>query len=253
MNLTHHLRVSAPLPQAWAVFSRLDALAPCLPGASVDRRDGDEFSGSLRMKFGPTSLDYRGSGRSLKRDRTSRVMRWEAAGTDRRGHGTARATITATFEDAGPDTEIAVAVALDLTGRPALFGRGVVSEAIERWLDQVAGCLSSRLAAGLGADLQTDPIEANRDPRLVEGDDEEDLLEPTTELGADLGDIDEPDPAPRRAAPPYPYRPPTVAPVAVPSGAGLDRLPALARRYGPLLGALGLVLAVVLRLRRRRG
>ena len=54
-----------------------------LPGRHDHKRvDGDEFSGSVKIKLGPISLMYNGSGRYVERNDADRRVVIEARGKD---------------------------------------------------------------------------------------------------------------------------------------------------------------------------
>ena len=52
MELEHEFTVPVPVDQAWPVLLDVERIAPCLPGATLDSVDGDEFTGRLKVKSG---------------------------------------------------------------------------------------------------------------------------------------------------------------------------------------------------------
>ena len=128
MDLTHRFSVPAQMDEAWNAFNDLEGLAPCFPGATISSVEGDEFSGSVKIKLGPIALVYNGSGRYVERNDAERRVVIEARGKDKRGNGTATATVTAKFAGNGDQTQIEVFTDLAITGKPAQFGRGVISD-----------------------------------------------------------------------------------------------------------------------------
>ena len=152
MDLTHRFSVPTGVAEAWDAFNDLEGLAPCFPGATITSVDGDEFSGSVKIKLGPISLMYNGSGRYIERNDADRRVVIEARGKDKRGNGTATATVTASFAESGAQTDVEVLTDLVITGKPAQFGRGVISDVSDKLLDQFVSCVSGRFTGGLGAD-----------------------------------------------------------------------------------------------------
>src|SRR5690625_3989230 len=65
VQLEHHFEVPASRAETWARFNDLEQVVPCFPGASLTEVDGDEFTGTVKVKLGPISLQYKGSGRYL--------------------------------------------------------------------------------------------------------------------------------------------------------------------------------------------
>ena len=129
MELHHEFTVPLDVDAAWVAFNDLERIGPAFPGAAVTSVDGDDFTGTAKVKLGPISLQYTGTGRFLSRDEAARQAVIEASGKDRRGNGTAAALITARVEavDAGT-TRVVLDTDLRITGRPAQFGRGVISD-----------------------------------------------------------------------------------------------------------------------------
>lgn len=155
MDLTHQFEVPASPDTTWATFNDLEQVVPCFPGATLTSVDGDEFEGTVRLKLGPISLTYKGKGKFLERDEQARRVVMEAHGTDRRGNGTAGITVTATMnehtggEQSGAGgTVIDVVTALDISGKPAQFGRGMIQRVSDRMLNQFLDCMKEKMANG---------------------------------------------------------------------------------------------------------
>ena len=145
MELQHTFTVPIGVDAAWTAFNDIEGIAPCLPGATITSVEGDEFTGAAKVKLGPISLQYTGKGRWTSRDAAEYRAVIEASGKDKRGNGTAAATITAHLEPEGSGTRVVVDTDLRITGRPAQFGRGVIEEVGNKLLGQFATCLSERL------------------------------------------------------------------------------------------------------------
>jgi len=147
MELHHRFTVPAPIEETWAAFNDLERVAPCFPGAALSSVEGDEFTGSCKVKLGPISLLYTGKGTFLERDASTYRARIEAKGKDKRGNGTAGAKVTAQLRSEGDTTVVEVATDLQITGKPAQFGRGVIQDVSDRLLDQFVACLRDTLGA----------------------------------------------------------------------------------------------------------
>jgi carbon monoxide dehydrogenase subunit G len=179
VELQHTFTVPIGLDDAWAAFNDIEGIAPCLPGATITSVDGDEFTGAAKVKLGPISLQYTGKGRWASRDAAEYRAVIEASGKDRRGNGTAAATITGHLEPEGSGTRVVLDTDLKITGRPAQFGRGVIEEVGNKLLDQFAACLSQRLgqdeAAGSGEGGSGEPalpaVAGETPPAVPEGAD----------------------------------------------------------------------------------
>jgi carbon monoxide dehydrogenase subunit G len=146
VKLEHSFTVPADLDTVWAAVLDPERVAPCMPGASLSEVDGDSFKGTVKVKVGPISLQYKGSGEFLEKDEAARRVVIKAAGKDTRGNGTASATVTVTLRAEGAGTAGSVDTDLSITGKPAQFGRGLISEVGGKILDSFANCLATKLA-----------------------------------------------------------------------------------------------------------
>ncbi|MEU5258025.1 SRPBCC domain-containing protein [Amycolatopsis sp. NPDC021455] len=146
MRLDHEFTVPAPIGEVWLAVVDPERVAPCMPGATLTKVEGDRFSGTVKVKLGPISLLYKGNGEFLEKDEAAHKVTIKASGKDSRGAGTAAATVTLTLTETDGGTHGAVATDLAITGKPAQFGRGLISEVGGKILDTFAGCLSGKLA-----------------------------------------------------------------------------------------------------------
>lgn len=144
MQLDHSFVVPVPPTEAWRLFQDIGRIAPCLPGAVLDELDGDSLAGRVKVKVGAVQMSYRGRG-SVERDEAAQRIVLDLSGSETRGAGTAAAKVTATLTEEGGRTRVRVLTDLDLTGRPAQFGRGILVEVGNRLVQQFAANLETYL------------------------------------------------------------------------------------------------------------
>jgi carbon monoxide dehydrogenase subunit G len=152
MELDNSFTVPVPPEQAWDVLLDVERIAPCMPGATVDDVDGDVVNGRIRIKVGPVSLTYRGTAKFTERDSDARTVALEASGKETRGAGTASATVRASLAPDPVGTLVTMHTDMNVTGRPAQFGRGVMVEVGGKLVDQFAANLAKLLAGDQGGD-----------------------------------------------------------------------------------------------------
>jgi carbon monoxide dehydrogenase subunit G len=148
MEMDHSFTVPVPPDRAWDVLLDVEKIAPCMPGATVDEFDGEVVTGRIKVKVGPVSLTYRGTAKFTERDPDARVIVLEASGKETRGAGTASATVRATLEpeSGGEGTTASMHTTMNVTGRPAQFGRGVMIEVGSKLVEQFAQNLRQLIA-----------------------------------------------------------------------------------------------------------
>lgn len=160
MELTNTFTIAAPIDDVWRALNDPEFVAPCFPGADLTEYTGDSFTGGVKVKLGPVSLKYKGTGTYVERDDANRSMVIEAEGRDTNGNGTARATITGTMRSAGPkNTEVTMVTDLNITGRPAQFGRGIMTDVADKIIGQFAARLADKLSGNTdesGASAEAD-------------------------------------------------------------------------------------------------
>jgi carbon monoxide dehydrogenase subunit G len=243
MELEHSFTVPVPADQAWDVLLDVERVAPCMPGATLDSVAGDEIKGKIKVKLGPVSMTYAGTARFTDRDRDAGVVILSASGKETRGAGTASATVRSELHGEGDQTEVTVHTSLNVTGRPAQFGRGVMADVSAKLIGIFAKNLADMLAAGNGAAPE---------PAVPEPAAPESSVQATAHTGPADTHVD---PVPATTAAPV-----RTAPAAAPAAsedslnllqvAGLPVLKRIAAPAGALLAVLGGIL--IWRRRRRK-
>jgi len=148
VQLENSFTVPVPVDEAWRVLLDIERIAPCMPGAALDSVDGDDFTGRVKVKLGPINLTYQGKASFIEKDEAAHRVVIDARGKDQRGNGTAAATVTANLKAEGSITRVDVLTDLNITGRPAQFGRGVMTDVGNKLLGQFADKLAAQLGAG---------------------------------------------------------------------------------------------------------
>jgi MYXO-CTERM domain-containing protein len=211
LELDHSFTVPVDVDEAWRTLLDIRRVAPCMPGAALESVDGDEFTGTVKVKLGPISLTYKGKASFVEKDDAAHRAVIDARGRDARGNGTAAAKVTATLSEDNGATTVAVHTDLDITGRPAQFGRGVMVD--------VGNKLIGQFADNLAAELR----------------------------GPDPAGASEPSSASDPAAAPRPTAAPEPEPINLIESAG----PAVAKRIAPVALAVLVLLIGLRRRRRR--
>jgi uncharacterized protein len=160
LELKHSFSVPASVAETWAAFEDIESVAGCFPGATVTEVSGDDFKGSCKVKLGPISLVYAGTGTFVEKDEAAGRFVVDAKGKDKRGNGTAGAKVTATFADEGSTTRVDVTTDLSITGKPAQFGRGVMQDVSDKLLQQFVDCLQGRVGSDTPAEEPAAPAPA---------------------------------------------------------------------------------------------
>jgi hypothetical protein len=187
-------------------------------------------------------LQYAGSGSFLERDDDRKRAVIEAKGKDKRGNGTAGATVRIQLAPAGAGTRVDVVTELAITGKPAQFGRGVMQDVSDKLLQQFVSCIAAQLSPAPGFRGHPEiPDEARPPFPAVSGETDASSAAAASSAGAGAG---------AGAEPSSPVRPAASAGASEPEALDLGStvLPVLLRTYAPYAaaGMVGLVIGYLL-------
>jgi carbon monoxide dehydrogenase subunit G len=160
MKLDNTFTIPVPAEDAWRVLLDIERIAPCVPGAMITSADGDNYQGTMKVKLGPVGLTYKGSLSFKSRDEAARIAVIEGGAREARGNGTAKATVTCRLAESAGGTDVFVETELDITGKPAQFGRGVFTEVAGALIGQFAANLAAEITASVGAATATADVAA---------------------------------------------------------------------------------------------
>jgi carbon monoxide dehydrogenase subunit G len=145
MKIQNEIEVAAPPEELFGVLSDVERVAPLLPGATLEGKDGDAYRGAVKLKIGPITASYRGRLRFLELDEESHRAVMEASAQETNGQGNAQATITASVSGSDSQSVLNLDTDLEVRGKAAQFGRGVLGNVSQRILDQFARNLESEV------------------------------------------------------------------------------------------------------------
>ena len=147
MKLEHSFQVAAPLERVWAALIDVQRVAPCLPGAEITEAGEDgTYRGTFSVRLGPTTAAYRGELSMEEVDESAHRAVMRASGQDKRGQGSAKATIVSTMRREGEVTTVEVETDFTITGRLARFGRGgMIQDVSNRLLRDFSECLQKTI------------------------------------------------------------------------------------------------------------
>lgn len=155
MKIANEFTVDASVEEAWKTLLDLERVTPCLPGAALEETSGDDYKGTMTVRLGPVTQKYSGIVSIDETNEKARRAVLKASGKDARGQGTVSATITSTLhEENGGGTRVRVETDMQVTGRAAQFGRGVMQDVAEKLAGRFADCLEKEI---LGENVREGP------------------------------------------------------------------------------------------------
>ncbi|MEL0284767.1 MAG: SRPBCC family protein, partial [Ilumatobacter sp.] len=144
--ITNEFTVNLPIDEAWPIICDVERIAPCLPGAQLQEIEGTTYRGVVKIKLGAITANFKGEAEFIERDDTAHRAKLAASGRDTGGRGNARADVTAEAESLSPtSTRCTVTAELNITGKVAQFGRGIMGDVSKKLMDQFSTNLNTML------------------------------------------------------------------------------------------------------------
>lgn len=150
MEINNAFNVPVPIAEAWEVFTAIEEIVPCMPGAElVEVIDESTYRGKVSTRLGPVTMTFSGTAKFKQRDEPNYRALIKAQGSDTKGRGSVDADITLTLQADGNTTNVLVHTDLRLSGSVAQYGRGagMITDLATHWMDEFAKCLRARLPA----------------------------------------------------------------------------------------------------------
>src|SRR3954467_9098859 len=149
MRFENRFDVDAPIERVWAAVLDVERVAPTVPGAQVLERTGDDsYRVAIKVKVGPMSMTYRGEVEITDRDEAAHRAVMKARAKESRGQGTADADVTMELDGADGRTSATVITDVELSGKVATMGQGVLQDVSGRLVRTFAENLAALLEAG---------------------------------------------------------------------------------------------------------
>ena len=148
MRFSNEITVDAQADELFAFVSDPEQVVTCLPGASVEGREGEDWRGAMSMKVGPIKASYRGTLRFLELDPDARRAVMRVRADEASGQGQAEARITSEIEPGDGASRIRMETDLQIRGKVAQFGRGAMEQVAGRMLERFASNVEEAIRGG---------------------------------------------------------------------------------------------------------
>jgi carbon monoxide dehydrogenase subunit G len=149
MRFENRFTVDAPIDQVWDAVLDVERVAPTVPGAQVLEQVGDDaYKVAIKVKVGPMSMTYRGEVEITERDAAAHRAVMKARAKESRGQGTADADVVMVLDDGDGSTSATVTTDVQLSGKVATMGQGVLQDVSRRLVETFAGNLATMLEGG---------------------------------------------------------------------------------------------------------
>lgn len=157
LRIEETFELRAPVDRTWRYLVDPRQVVNCLPGAELTEvKDQETFLGRVKVKVGPITAAYDGRVTITGRDDATHVVSMVGEGRERTGSGSAKMTMTSKLTPlADGATQVQVIADVDIVGKAAQFGRGVIESVNKQLFKQFTACLRGTLE---GAEPATDDV-----------------------------------------------------------------------------------------------
>ncbi|OJU84442.1 MAG: hypothetical protein BGO11_09735 [Solirubrobacterales bacterium 70-9] len=166
MELKDTFTVDVPPERLWEVLTDVERIAPCVPGFELEEVEEPDYRGRMKIKVGAIQMQYDATITFAERDDAARRAVLKVKGKERRGPGAVDATTTAILSGDGGQTTASMVTEVQVTGRIAQFGRGIIADVSSRLTEKFVANLEQQVLAPAGS--AAEPEEAVNAPGAEE-------------------------------------------------------------------------------------
>jgi carbon monoxide dehydrogenase subunit G len=160
MELKDEFTVEVPPERLWEVLTDVERIAPCVPGFVLEEVDPPDYRGKMKIKVGAIQMTYDATITFAERDDAAKRAVLKVKGKEQRGPGAVDATTTATLRGDEARTTAEMVTDVQVTGRIAQFGRGIISDVSSRLTEKFVANLEQQVLGAGEADAAPQPTGA---------------------------------------------------------------------------------------------
>ncbi|HVT18220.1 MAG TPA: SRPBCC family protein [Thermoanaerobaculia bacterium] len=144
--------VKAPRGAVWDFLTDPQRVARCLPGAAITgKADDRNWGGTITVKVGPVTANYRGTMRFERLDAAAGEAEIVASGQETRGKGGADMRMKSRVVERAPgETEVTVTSDVNVVGVLAQFGRGMIQDVSDQLFQKFSAAMRRELEGEAG-------------------------------------------------------------------------------------------------------
>ncbi len=125
-DFSHNFSVPKPIDQVWATMTQLDQVLPMVPDASVTEGTGAKVTAQIKIRLGSMTMQYTGPAEIIEKNDAAHHAVMTAAAREKGGQGNADARVEVQLTSAGSGTNGTLKSSINVTGKAAQMGEGMV-------------------------------------------------------------------------------------------------------------------------------
>ncbi|MDP9227936.1 MAG: SRPBCC family protein [Actinomycetota bacterium] len=139
MEFNNAFSVEKPIDEVWEMMLDLERVVPCVPGARVVEKTGDKsVTAEVKIKLGSMSMTYTAPAEIVEHDDAAHRAVLTARAKEAGGQGNADARVEIQLTEAGDGTEATLHSDVNVTGKAAQMGEGVIGGVTEGMIKEFA-------------------------------------------------------------------------------------------------------------------
>ncbi len=143
MDFDNSFTVDKPIDEVWSTMTDLERVIPAVPGAEILEKTGDDaVKAGVKIKLGSMSMNYSGPAEIVEKDDAAHRAVMTAQAKEAGGQGNADAKVTMELSEQGAGTEVSLHSVVNVTGKAAQMGEGVISAVTEGMIKEFSGNLA---------------------------------------------------------------------------------------------------------------
>ena len=143
MEFNNSFTVQKPLEEVWGTMTDLERVIPAVPDASILEKTGDDaVKAEVKIKLGSMSMNYSGPAEIVEKDDAAHRAVMTAQAKEAGGQGNADARVTMELSEQGDGTEVSLHSVVNVTGKAAQMGEGVIAAVTEGMIKEFSGNLA---------------------------------------------------------------------------------------------------------------
>jgi len=143
MEFDNSFSVQKPIDEVWRTMLDLERVIPCVPGARVLEKTGDKSArAEVQIRLGSMSMNYSGPAEIVEQDDEAHRALLDTRAKEAGGQGNADAKVAIQLTGNGGATEVSIHSDVNVTGKAAQMGEGVIAGVTEGMIKEFADNLA---------------------------------------------------------------------------------------------------------------
>jgi carbon monoxide dehydrogenase subunit G len=146
LQFQKEIEIAVPRAKVWDFIWDVDRFIACVPGCKDAKtiEPGKRYAATMVEKVGPFKVEFPTTIEVLERDELSRIKA-QASGADAKIGSRMKVDLDVSLRDEGNKTVLGFVAGVDILGKLAALGHGIIKRKADQVLDAFAQAVKQRL------------------------------------------------------------------------------------------------------------